>query len=288
MDRTGYCAASTTIECLPREIIEHIFNWLTPQSIKRFGQTCKPFNTIASEYQTSRGYANFLGRSAVKFLPHIITGAEKALEMRNNIKTDILSLISLAVVRCPKNPVSRWSTTELVRFLYPLSISLSIWPESVYAFEWCVNCSDEHFQQELKPLLLPDAFERLKALDAERFPSFGIRDCLHHDARKLIYSYMSNLPCNGNGVLMLAVLAASDAYDIYLEPIGAYQGIAENTKIPIAELSPIRKKLKRVFNFAKLIFSTKNFPLSKREVDWFRQIGVTIQFQGHILSLPES
>ena len=297
MDLTGN-SASSAIDCLPREIIEYILKWLTPQSIKRFGQTCKAFNKIASDYQTSREYAHLLGLSAVKFLPHFITGVEKATEKGHIIRTEIISLIGLAVVRCPKKPVSRWSTNELVKFLYPLSINLLIWPEAVYAFEWCANCSDEQFQPELKALLLPDAFDQLTAIDqqshskrtidAKQFQKFGIKHRWYGNARESIRSYISSMECNGNGVLMIAALAASDAYDSSFESINAYKSIVENTKVPLAGPSPIRNKLKRFFNFANLMFSTKEFTLSKRELDWFQQIGITNQYRGHVLPLPVS
>jgi hypothetical protein len=176
VDKTQVTTVNPTIAILPRDLILKIFEMVPPLNIKRFGRTCLGYHRLVQDYENSPAYTSVLicnaldHFAAVLVMTHARCNRGDIPLLKANAEAYSLQ-VAAVLASCPAKPISDWSMTHRLWFLYPAA-SMTDWSDAPFALEWCARHERNILgikppapRHELLALLRDNASDQLMVLE---------------------------------------------------------------------------------------------------------------------------
>ena len=202
---------------LEPELILIILAGVDPQTVKRFGQTCRTFQAVVVFYESTGPYAASLVRFVTAEFASILVGAHRRC-LGGCLAHAVVYAQHVAAAlagRPPWAPLS-WEKAECLRLFYPVALGLPDWPSAPYALEWCARHERDIIgggvsgaRHELLALLSPDALRRLAALVPGGAAAGADSTTVHKNILRLVRAAAFNH--GGRRVPFVAAVAATAA-----------------------------------------------------------------------------
>jgi hypothetical protein len=130
---------------VPPEIVGGILHYLRPRSLRRFGATCRTFQSCATSHRASLVYGQMLMRGALARVVSELVKTHKDCGLMSSVQLEERAALFVKDVVIPKlscrdKESVPWSYEQLIRLMYPIITAIPTeWALAPYVLEWCAE-----------------------------------------------------------------------------------------------------------------------------------------------------